>query len=244
MGNYITYILLFAAILNAGCKNNRSGKYQGEAAAATDTVHKQSFKQGEDITDYDGNTYPTVIIGKQVWMAANLKVTHYNNGDKMPNVTGDGLWRQLTSGAYCKYNNKETTSGAYGLYYNWHAVTDARKLAPKGWHVPTEEEWKTLISYLGGDHIAGSKLTATGTKFWEAPNNTATNQSGFAALPAGDRNNNGAFSNKGYSATWWTATGEAQADFATNYSIISNSMEIKADVDDRLCGLTVRCVKN
>lgn len=244
MRTYI-YMLVFVVLFSAGCKGNKAGKAKGSAPSTTvNTVTQQKVQPREDVTDYDGNTYHAIIIGTQVWMAQNLKVTHYNNGDKIPEVSNESVWREQASGVYCNYDNQAANATTYGRHYNWHAVTDARKLAPKGWHVPTEDEWKTLIEYLGGSSIAGSKLMAIGTRYWEGPNHIANNQSGFTALPAGDRNNNGMFSNKGFSATWWTATGEAKADFATNYSIISNSMEIKADVDDRVCGLSVRCVKD
>ncbi|MEJ2629601.1 MAG: fibrobacter succinogenes major paralogous domain-containing protein, partial [bacterium] len=106
------------------------------------------FKTGT-VTDIDGNTYQTVKIGDQWWMAENLKVTHYRNNDEIPNVTYWGDWHDLSTGAYCDYNNNEGNVSTCGHLYNWYAVNDSRNIAPEGWHVPTDEEWKELEMYLG-----------------------------------------------------------------------------------------------
>jgi uncharacterized protein (TIGR02145 family) len=244
---YIYYIISLSIIYSIGCQNKPASNNQtlaDSAKASAQQIVPAAFKKGGDITDEDGNVYHTIIIGKQVWMAENLKVTHYANGDEIPQVADDKRWRQLTAGAYCNYDNNIANADVYGRLYNWHTITDSRHIAPKGWHIPTDQEWRTLIAYLGGNAIAGSKLMAAGLNYWEQPNNTATNQSGFSAIPAGNRNNNGAYDNKGFSATWWTATGEQQADFATNYSVVNNRMAINEDVDDRVCGLSIRCIKD
>ena len=111
-------------------------------------------------TDFEGNVYPSVTIGNQVWMAANLKTTHYNDGTALPNVTVNASWAALTTGAYCDYNNNPNNSVVYGRLYNWYVVDNnaeskvtsngGKNICPAGWHVPTETEWKTLITYLGG----------------------------------------------------------------------------------------------
>lgn len=112
-----------------------------------------SFTTLEDITgtvtDIDGNVYQTVKIGNQWWMAENLKVSHYQNSDAIPNVTNNSDWGNLSTGAYCAYNNDNVNISTYGLLYNWYAVADSRELAPTGWHVPTDEEWKQLEMSLG-----------------------------------------------------------------------------------------------
>jgi uncharacterized protein (TIGR02145 family) len=109
---------------------------------------KKSQVSDEKLTDIDRNVYQTVKIGDQVWMAENLRVTHYRNGDAIPNVK-DEEWSDLRSGAYCAYENDETTAVTYGYLYNWSAVNDSRNIAPAVWHVPTDEEWKTLEMVLG-----------------------------------------------------------------------------------------------
>jgi uncharacterized protein (TIGR02145 family) len=101
------------------------------------------------VTDIDGNVYQTVTIGAQVWMAENLKVTHYRNGDPIPNVTDTAAWEGLSTGAYCEYDNDINNVATYGRLYNWYAVDDSRGLAPEGWHVPSDDEWKQLEMYLG-----------------------------------------------------------------------------------------------
>ncbi|MBI4645984.1 MAG: fibrobacter succinogenes major paralogous domain-containing protein [Bacteroidia bacterium] len=109
--------------------------------------------QAQTVTDIDGNIYNTIIIGTQEWMQENLKVIHYRNGDAIPDVTGDTQWSNLSTGAYCNYNNNESNALIYGRLYNWYAVADSRNICPAGWHTPTDAEWTTLTDYLGGFNI-------------------------------------------------------------------------------------------
>ena len=165
------------------------------------------------LTDIDHNEYKTVKIGNQWWMAENLKVTHYRNGEAIPEITKGSVWSNLTSawsnlttGAYCVYRNDESNSATYGRLYNWYTVNDSRNIAPDGWHVPTDAEWTTLTTYLGGESVAGGKLKESGTAHWISPNTGATNESGFAALPGGYRATYGNFDDMGYNATFWSST--------------------------------------
>ncbi len=137
------------------------------------------------MTDQDGNTYKTITIGTQTWMAENLKTTKYRNGDPIPNVTDISEWYHLTTGAYCDYINTPGSDVTYGKLYNWHTVADSRNIAPTGWHVPSDAEWAILIEYLGGSDVAGGKLKETGTTHWYNPTTEATNESGFTGLPGG-----------------------------------------------------------
>ena len=98
----------------------------------------------DTITDIDGNVYEIIKIGNQWWMAENLKVTRYSNGDAIPNITDGSEWTNLTTGAYCVYNNENNNNSTYGLLYNWYAIADGRNIAPEGWHIPTDAEWKEL----------------------------------------------------------------------------------------------------
>ena len=162
----------------------------------------KSFSQ---VTDYDGNTYKTVKIGKQIWMAENLNVSHYRNGDIIPEVKNPDEWSKLTTGAWCYYENDSENGKTYGKLYNWFAVNDPRGLAPEGWHIPTDAEWTHLTEYLGGKEIektyqgiyyweiadVGGKLKAT--TLWKSPNEGATNSSGFTAFPGGYRYDDGDF---------------------------------------------------
>ena len=158
---------------------------------------------GELVYDADGNVYHTVTIDTQVWLVENLQVTHYNNGDIIPNVTDSAVWENLKTGACCDYENYPLYSKDYGKLYNWYSVMDSRGIAPKGWHVSTYAEWQKLIDYLGGMDVAGGKLKETGTVHWYSPNVGATNESGFTALEGGARQSY--FFNP-YNGWWWTTT--------------------------------------
>jgi uncharacterized protein (TIGR02145 family) len=161
---------------------------------------------GSIICDIDGNTYKTVVIGTQTWMAENLKTTKYNDGTAIPLVTDKTEWNNLTTPGYCWYNNDEATNKAtYGALYNWYTVNTG-KLCPTGWHVPTQAEWTTLTDYLGGEGIAGGKLKETGSTHWDSPNTGATNETGFTALPGGFRTLGDGFIAIGFSGCWWTST--------------------------------------
>jgi uncharacterized protein (TIGR02145 family) len=140
------------------------------------------------ITDFDGNVYTSVIIGDQEWMVENLKVTHYRNGDEIPEIIPDTTWANMESGAYCNYQHDEDNAQIYGRLYNWYAVLDERMLAPEGWHIPSQEEWQILVDYLGGTSVAGGKLMEADFVHWnENINANSTNESGFSALPTGHR---------------------------------------------------------
>jgi uncharacterized protein (TIGR02145 family) len=162
----------------------------------------------ETVTDIDGNVYHIVTIGKQVWMQENLQVTHYRNGDSIPNVKYSQAWVDLLNsetGAYCAYYNSLYNNKTYGMLYNCYAVIDHSKLCPSGWHVPSDKEWTTLANYLGGDSIAGDKLKEQGTTHWNYPNTGATNETGFTALPGGIRSL-GFFEDIGENGSWWSST--------------------------------------
>ena len=152
-------------------------------------------------------------------MAENLKVTSYRNGEASSNETNNSEWANLSSGAWCSYNNDDGNVETYGLLYNWYAVDDSRNIAPSGWHVPTDEEWKELEIYLGMSQTdadntnfrgtdEGGKMKESGTTHWNSPNTGATNESGFTALPGGYRSNySGTFDDIGYGGGWWSSTG-------------------------------------
>ncbi len=143
--------------------------------------------QAQTVTDIDGNVYNTVTIGTQTWMAENLKVTHYRNGDSIPYVTDSLGWMNILfdTGAYCYYNCDTNLRAVYGNIYNPYSIIDSRHLCPEGWHVPTEAEWQTLSDFLGGQYVAGGKIKEVDTTHWKSPNTGATNESGFTGLPGG-----------------------------------------------------------
>ncbi len=195
------------------------------------------------VTDIDGNTYSTVKIGGQVWMAGNLKTTRYRNGDTIPKVTDDATWAWLTNGAYCDYEHHPVNSETYGRLYNWHAVHTGI-LAPSGWHVPSDAEWAVLENYLGEESKAGGKLKEDGTTHWYSPNVEATNSTGFTALPGGSRYSTGSFYSIGYTGYWWTATGGTDPAYAWYRSLDFNSGFILRSEYYKVEGLSVRCIKD
>lgn len=194
------------------------------------------------ITCIDGNTYKTVTIGTQIWMAENLKATKYNDGTSIPNVSNSTAWSQLTTGALCDLYNKSSNSEIYGKLYNWHAVNTG-KLCPIGWHVPSNEEWSTLIDYLGGESVAGGKLKEIGTTHWSSPNEGATNETGFSALPGGLRGSSGAFGSVVTSTLWWSST-QSDTNNAYYHSVYSWYNSVSKDYHDKGNGFSVRCVRD
>lgn len=183
-----------------------------------------------------------VTIGTQVWMVKNLDVDHYRNGDVIPQVTDATEWANLTTGAWC-YNDNDANNGTtYGKLYNWYAVNDSRGLAPEGWHVPSDEEWTTLSTYLGGESVAGGKLKEAGTTHWQSPNEGATNETGFSALPGGYRNLSGTFSSIGYYGYWWSST-ESYTTYAWGRYLLYYGSNLYRDYYYKDYGFAVRCVK-
>jgi uncharacterized protein (TIGR02145 family) len=209
------------------------------------------------VTDIDGNVYYTVTLGTQEWMVENLKVTHYRNGDPIPNVTNDSAWSILTTGAWCEYNNQAVNGVTYGKLYNWYALEDSRNIAPSGWHLPTNADWSGLMDYLSFNgygfatninEIAKSIASQSG---WQTDGTPGTvgndqrsnNKSGLSALPGGYRYIDGTFKyNKSY-CFWWTST-DISSDVAWYYYLNSFSSFNFNDFTIKSLGMSVRCVKD
>jgi uncharacterized protein (TIGR02145 family) len=207
--------------------------------------------------DGDNNYYPVVQIGTQLWMAENLKTTRYNDGTAIPNITDNTAWEALTTGAYSDYDNTLANSTIYGRLYNWYAAdnNEATKVAsnggknvcPTSWHVSSDAEWTTLTTFLGGIAVAGGKLKETGETHWISPNTTfSTNESGFTALPGGERD---------WSTGWCGYIGEhgywysSMENLSTNAtSVILSQGTTAGGVGIQPCnkryGLSVRCLKD
>jgi uncharacterized protein (TIGR02145 family) len=194
------------------------------------------------ITDVDKNTYALVIIGKQTWLAENLRVTHYNNGDAIPNIISANEWQNLEMGAWCNFNNDSRNAPVYGHLYNWFAVTDSRNLCPVGWHVPSTDEWNTLDSVMGTE--ASSKLKANST-LWQNSQNTAIDKTGFKALPGGFFDILDGFTSIGDEARWWTATCVPHVNGrGAYYRYVGNGEKLGKGSFNRVSGCSVRCVKD
>ena len=205
------------------------------------------------VSDIDGNVYQTVTICNQTWTKTNLNVSKYRNGDVIPQVTDDIQWNNLTTGAWCYYNNDPSNGDTYGKLYNWYAVNDTRGLAPQGWHIPTSDEYFNLAYYcLGGIPIAGGKMKSpgtiqSGTGLWESPNSGATNETGFSGLPGGLRDGGVypySFKYIGRLARFWTSTPN-EPNQAYNWSYTYNDIAgfLTASTTKDM-GISVRCIKD
>ncbi|MBP6755601.1 MAG: fibrobacter succinogenes major paralogous domain-containing protein [Bacteroidia bacterium] len=164
-------------------------------------------------------TFTSVAIGSQIWSTTNLDVTSYRDGTPIPQVTDPTQWANLTTGAWCYYNNDSSNGNTYGKLYNWYAVagihdndpnTPNKILSPIGWHIPSDIEWTTLTDFLGGESVSGNKIKESGILHWTSPNTGADNISGFTALPGGARYNDGVFSSPtiplGGNGFYWSST--------------------------------------
>lgn len=206
------------------------------------------------MTDQDNISYKTITIGTQTWMAENLKTTKYRNGDLIETTSPSTLDLGLADSPKYQwaYDSIEANATTYGRLYTWYAVNDSRNICPMGWHIPSDEEWTTLITYLGGESVAGAKLNEAGSAHWLSSNIYSDNSSGFTALPGGYRTHNGNFIAIGYSAQWWSSTELNNALHAYWYSIINTikgdgrCYENYVNRNDyyKSTGLSVRCIKD
>jgi uncharacterized protein (TIGR02145 family) len=195
----------------------------------------------------------SVTIGTQVWTNKNLDVTTYRDGTPIPQVTDPTAWANLTTGAWCYYNNDPANGVIYGKLYNWYAVagihdndpnTPNKILAPIGWHVPSDGEWTILTTFLGGNAVVGGAMKEMGTTHWISPNTDASNSSGFTGLPGGCRTNFfSTFNDIGTYASWWSSSDNGAAS-AWFYTMNNNSGGAGRDNYSKAYGFSVRCVKD
>ena len=206
-------------------------------------VNAQLFTPGNGFNDYDGNFYRSIILGNgQEWAAKNLNTTKYATGDSIPKKASNIQWSG-GSGGWCSVNNNAQLDTIYGKLYNWYAVSSQNNLCPVGWHVPAQHEWNQMVSFLGGDQVAGGKLKSVGTVYWQSPNAAATNESGFSALPAGNRNSSGNFQVQGDGAYWWAS------DINTTNNAWYNNVyyphgQFYSSGSVFKYGMSVRCIKD
>ena len=228
------------------------------------SLNNYAQNPGNGLSDIDGNTYSSVIVGTQEWQKENLNVSKYSDGTPIPQVTDPTEWANLTTGAWCYYSNTSSNSTTYGKLYNWYAVAgiyDSASLADaslrkqigvSGWHVPSETEWSELINYIdpnanGGDiypNSVGGKLKEVGTLHWASPNIEATNTSGFTAIPGGFRGNDGPFYNIGGHGNWWSSTAATDNTNAFDIILKHDSGSVIKNAYIRQYGFSVRLLKN
>ncbi len=222
-----------------------SGNY---TSIFTDTISVSravNFKLIE-CKDGDGNYYPVVTIGSQIWMAQNLKTSKYRNEE--PVGTSSTLNKDLLNEVEPKYewlyNGNEEYEHDYGRLYTWHTITDARNIAPDGWHIPSDAEWTQLSNFLGSE-VAGDKLRSKSLVYWNEPNNTATNETGFSAKAGGTRLPNGIFSSMNDYGYWWTNSEGAFESSATSWLMTHDWSNVARNNNiNKKYGLSVRCVLN
>ena len=191
--------------------------------------------------DIDGNYYSTVTIGSQVWMAENLKTSKYRNSIAITDKTNLSTWGTSTTEASSDYATP-TNSTTYGKLYNWYSASNTNNLAPLGWHIPTDADWTTLSDFLGGLNLAGDKLKENGNSHWATSNTTASNKSGFTALPGGSRSTDNTVYDIGNIGYWWSSTEGTTTSNAWYRSLSSQNGTETRGYFSKSAGMSVRCL--
>ena len=214
------------------------------ASCGAANVHKAGPSYGS-ITDQQGNTYKTIVIGGREWMAENLRTSIYRNGEPITHVPDVLVWQGANDGAWVHYGSNADNECPYGKLYNWRAVNDVRNICPAGWHVPGDVEWKALEDSLGGSQIAGQKLKSEVLRYWQCPNSFSDNSSGFSGLPGGGRIIFGGYYQAGFKGWWWTST-QLDGNLAYYRELDYNQTSVFRNNDgtDKQHGLSVRCIKD
>ena len=208
-----------------------------------DSISFNSKIQYGQVSDKEGNNYRTVVLDNKTWMAENLRVTKYKNGESIETTNpNQDISKVSEPKYYWSYKGKDSLSKIYGNLYTWYVIQDPRGVCPEGFHVPSDQEWISLINSLDGNIEAGAKLKETDFVHWFKPNANATNKSGFTALPGGYRDNDGKYYVLGFRGYWWSSK-KNYVVMAWNSGLIYNN-----DILERLDflkknGLSVRCVK-
>ena len=221
---------------------NVNGTGPASSASNSVTPSNSSF-----VYDADNNAYNTVTIGSQVWLAQNLKTTRYSNGDLIGTTNPSTL--DITYEVSPKYQwaagNNESNVATYGRLYTWFVATDIRNVCPSGWHVPSDTEWQTLKTYLGGSLVAGGKVKETGTLHWQTPNTGATNETGFTAVPAGYRFINGSFFSLTVTCYFWSINQDPSvSEYGLGQGLHYNDNILGQGGHEKIDGMTIRCLKN
>jgi uncharacterized protein (TIGR02145 family) len=250
--------LLIGTLFNACNKKEKTDPTpepsNTSATCGTPGIHKSGLTYGT-MNDQQGNTYRTIIIGSQEWMAENLNTSVYRNGDSISYVASSADWSGLTSGARAYFNDSVSLTCPNGSLYNGYAMLDARQLCPAGWHLPTDSDWNELIGYLDpafdpdtlGEQsaMAGGTMKSTSTAYWEPANASRSNSSGFSALPSGFRSMNGSYENFNGTAQWWSSTPETTDSSYFWFRVIPYGANgVSRLSSNPRFGFSVRCVRD
>ncbi len=252
MQNHRFFIIaLLTGLFIVSCASEREQQTREE----TTETKQEVVVFREAVTDIDGNSYRTVVIGEQVWMAENLKTTTYSNGEPIENPVHDAAWQNNTSGAYAWYDNDPANGEDYGALYNWYAVINPNGLCPEGWRMPGHEDWLALTEYVGGQF--GNKLKSRrqvgsplGGEYdtmehprWETfSTNYGTDDVGFGALPAGNRHASGTFVTIGANALFWSSS-EISEEAGFGWYIYHGYYGVDRGYGDKRAGFSVRCIR-
>jgi len=209
-------------------------------------LHAQTDTTTGTVTDIDGNVYKVVTIGNQVWMAENLRTTRYRNGDTISttNPATLDISNEIEPKYQWAYDGDERNVSTYGRLYTWYALTDKRNIAPVGWHVPTDAEWRILGRLFGGDSIAIDKSKQAGTMYWKIPKTGVTNKSDFITLSAGSRWPNGKFVQLGKYGHYWSANEEYPGWAWRMLNSYEGENTIHLGSAPPKIGWAVRCIKD
>jgi uncharacterized protein (TIGR02145 family) len=197
---------------------------------------------GGGLKDQEGKSIKSIKIGDQKWMVENLNVSHFRNGDSIPEVRSAAEWKRMGEEgkpAWCLIQNETENGKKFGKLYNWYAVNDPRGLAPKDWHVASDDEWTRLINFLGGGVLAALNMRTTGL----TDNSDRDNENRFSGLPGGCRNSFGVFYGLDSFGYWWSAT---EFDPSNAFVRILNyvNCDINSKILDKIYGLSVRCLSD
>ncbi len=232
-------IFLYFQLFIVGCKKKESN-IKPTPTNSSIISFNSNLTYGT-VKDIDGNSYKTIVINGAEWMAENLKVTKYNDSTSIPYVSDSVAWADITTPAYCMYGNKIENKDLYGLLYNYYVV-NTKNVCPKGWHLPSDQEWADLTSNLGGASLAGGKMKEAGDYHWIGLNEFTSNSSGFTALPGGVRDYDGVMVGQRYMGYWWSST-EQSADF-TYVRYLHNDAHCERSYILKNYGISIRCLKN
>ncbi|CAD0002849.1 fibrobacter succinogenes major paralogous domain-containing protein [Flavobacterium salmonis] len=200
-----------------------------------------SCKNAETVEDLDGNIYHTTKIGKQTWMVENLKVTRFNNGDSIKKITSNKDWKKIEQAGYSFYNNDIAFVKEYGFLYNYNCLKDIRRIAPKGWRIPTEEDLRELESFINSNSI-GIFLKEKGNTHWLPSNAVGNNATGFNALPGGYRDEKGAFYMLKSNGYYWTTNGSFEF-YNWSDRMFQAFADVRRDSVFKRYGFSIKCIK-
>jgi uncharacterized protein (TIGR02145 family) len=229
MKNQIKFCAIITiAFATISCGSNTGSKVE-EKSANSDVQVKVEEPVANYVTDIDGNKYKIVTIGKQTWMAENLRVTKFRNGDLIPQIQDANVWTNLETGAWCYYANNSENDQKYGKLYNFYSVKDQRGLAPEGWHIPTDQEWTDLAMFLGGSDVAGEKMK---------------DQNGFAAIYSGFCDDSGESDFLGEAGAWWSTLPNNHTVWCRGVTSADGKLQRESESFYFEAGISVRCIKN